>query len=126
MTEIHQERHQGATQVHRSPRFIAGADLSDPREILDAQREPRVMVALGSRDAKLVVGDRGEVGIERAREVWLVVEESEERLCRCRDVAAPGVVRTSVDVALEVACLAREATEAPLALVPRSHEGGEE
>src|SRR5436190_12536568 len=76
--------------------------------------------------AELVVHHRGEVGVERPREVRSVVEEPDERLRRHADRATPGVVDAPVDVALEMAGLTREAAERPLRAVPRRHERREE
>ena len=62
-----------------------------------------------------------------AREKWgRLLKRPEKRLGHRVDVAASGVVRSSVDVALEVAGLASEATEGALRFVPGRHQGGEE
>ena len=125
--EAHEERHERLAE-RLGPDLDVGidAEMDEPRRLLRADREVRIVTAVGAGDLELVLGDGREVAIERARDVGTIGEEAQERLRRRDDLAAAGRVDAPVDGALEMTGLAGEAAESAVALVERRDEGGED
>ena len=125
MREVDEEAQERASQLERLG-ARGHADVLEPRVIAQLHGEEGIGGAAGARDAKLGVRHGGEVRIERPRKVRAIADEPDERLGRRVDVLAACVMRAPVDVALEVARLAREAAERARARVLRRHERREE